>query len=492
MAGLVRSAIAIGVLLMPACALKLSDKNEPIENGGITGPGADCSTLQIVPGGVPPNTGPTDPKLVGRFDLTDPKNPVFDWPGSYILARFQGTQVTVVLETLSGGLQAGTTTNPGAAGQPFDRKPVVFAAVIDNGDPVFFTVEPPRDGQPNTDWVVAHDLDPSVPHEIHVHRESEAVQGPVRFGGIKIGGGQLLPPVDRARRIEIIGDSITCGYGDRGGNATCPFDIPDPAAGGQRVPVSESNYLAYGSIAARKLDADVVTLCFSGKGVYLNYTEASATESPVKGTELDPKDPIHLDSRTTITGASPDDPNDPNFQVPDADHPAPRKGYYFRTLASGKQDDQHNPIVVEWDFKDPEPQVVVINIGTNDFARDNNQDSVPDGTINHGTFQTDYTNFVNEVRKRRPNAHIILALPPMVTDKFPLDNTRSDFRSILQSIAAYLNGLGDPKVYFMELVEMGTRYGLGCDYHPNLEVHRIMSDQLAGAIRTKTCWPINP
>ena len=40
----------------------------------------------------------------------------------------------------------------------------------------------------------------------------------------------------------------------------------------------------------------------------------------------------------------------------------------------------------------------------------------------------------------------------------------------------------------MNLVEMGFRYGLGCDYHPNLEVHGIMAQQLVGAIRLKTCW----
>jgi hypothetical protein len=40
----------------------------------------------------------------------------------------------------------------------------------------------------------------------------------------------------------------------------------------------------------------------------------------------------------------------------------------------------------------------------------------------------------------------------------------------------------------MELVEQGTRYGLGCDYHPNLTVHQIMAQQTIGAIRSKTCW----
>src|SRR5205823_4752688 len=213
---LVRSTIAIGALLLPACALKLSDKNEPLENGGVTGPAADCSTLQIVPRGAP-GTSPAAPKLIGRFDTTDPKNPIFDWPGTNISARFQGTDVTVHLELLSQGFQAKKDEENREIA--FERKPVVFAAVIDDADPIFFTVEPGL-----VDYPVKQGVDASQPHEIRIHRESEAVQGPVRFKGITIGGGQLLPPVERPRRIEIIGDSITCGYGDRGGNATCPFD----------------------------------------------------------------------------------------------------------------------------------------------------------------------------------------------------------------------------------------------------------------------------
>ena len=77
MAGLVRSSIAVFVLLLPACALKLSVTTDPLENGGVTGPAADCSTLAIVPKGAP-GTGAAAAKLVGRFDMTDPKNPVFD------------------------------------------------------------------------------------------------------------------------------------------------------------------------------------------------------------------------------------------------------------------------------------------------------------------------------------------------------------------------------------------------------------------------------
>ncbi len=456
---------SIAVLLAPACAVKLKDVNDPLPNGGVTGAPADCTKIQILPKGAPGN-GPAAPLLVGRFDMTDAMNPVFDWPGTYIEVRFQGTSVTAHFESFSNSVS--------------DPKPVVFAASLDGGAPTFFTVRPPEPMYPNVDYPVVSGASAGTPHVVRIQRESEAVQGPVRFKGVDVPGGMILPPIARPRRMEIIGDSITCGYGDLGANATCPFDIPDtaPNGNGQNVPVSESNYLAYGSIAARDLDADLVTLCFSGKGVYLNYTESSQLESAAKIAPLPPDDPIHLDSRTTITGKVPTDPHDPNFETSD---PQPRLGYYLRTLGNGAGKD-----VPAWNFMDPEPQVVVINIGTNDFARDTNQDSVPDNTINEQTFEDDYLDFVkNTVRAKRPDAHIFLALPPMVTDKFPLDNTRSDMRRILNDIVARLN---DPKVYFIELVQMGTRYGLGCDYHPNLTVHQIMADQVAGAIRTKTCW----
>ena len=113
---------------------------------------------------------------------------------------------------------------------------------------------------------------------------------------------------------------------------------------------------------------------------------------------------------------------------------------------------------------------------------------MPDG-IDLPGFQAAYAKFVEFVRGKRPDAQIFLAVPPMLTDKFPLDNARTNMRSTLRAITEARNAAGDAKVYFMEYVEMGTRYGLGCDYHPNLEVHRIMADQTVGAIRSKTCWP---
>lgn len=414
-----RTAAVAAVFLLPACVVRLSDRNSPLPNGGVTGPAADCSQVQPLSKGAP--GGEAKPKLVGRFDVTDPNRPRFDWSGNYISARFRGTEVTVGIEA------------------PAD---VLFTAVVDDLPPLKFTAVPGRTGYliAGADGPLGK-LDASKEHEITLHRNTEALFGPVTFTGFNFGpGGEILPPTVRPRRIEIIGDSITCGYGNEGKNATCPFSVE--VRPGTFVPITENNYLAYGSIAGRTLEADVVTVCWSGKGVVLNYREQ-------------------------------DNDKDAKVTVPDL--------WLKRTLGSVGDEPP-------WDFAtEPQPQVVVINLGTNDFSRDVDQNQIADG-IDLDRFRAGYATFLEEVRKRRPDAHIFIALPPMITDQFPLDNARSNARSILRGLAEERNAAGDPKVYFIELVEQGVRYGLGCDYHPNLEVHRIMAEQVVGAIRTKTCW----
>jgi lysophospholipase L1-like esterase len=281
-----------------------------------------------------------------------------------------------------------------------------------------------------------------------------------------------LPPTRRARRIEFIGDSIMCGYGEEGKNATCPFDITIRQAhdangnlivGGDgkpidiTLPVTENQWMSFTSQTARALDADAVTVCWSGKGLYLNFKEKAG-------------DP---DAKVT---------------VPDL--------WNTRTILG-------DGTVDKWDFakEKPEevPQVVVVGLGTNDYSRDTLPvssdpngvpgDNVPDGDMDipatYDAFIAKYVQLVQQIRQHRPNAHIFLTVPPMLSDQFPLNNARSDLKAALSRVIA---GAADPKVYQMDLVQMGYRYGLGCDYHPNLAVHQIMTEQLVGAIRSKTCW----
>ena len=435
----VKAAAAL-VLLTPACVVKMSDRSAPLVNGGVSGPNVECTVSNVQPASSSADTriqGAAITRLTGRFDLKDPTKPRFDWSGNAMTARFQGTEVTW-------GAESGVE--------------VAYEEIIDgNMQKVIL-------GGAVENKTVTRHL-PEGFHEITVVRTSEALYGDSSFLPFTFGPNTMqLPVPEKAHRIEYIGDSITCGYGDEGANATCPYDVTirtaDNGQGGTeavKVPMTQNIYLAYGSIAARKLDAEATTVCFSGKGVSVNYREIGFGE----GAKVDPTAKPDPDAKTVI---------------PD---------YYLRTLATERPEAGGQL----WDFsKEAQPEVVVLNLGTNDFARDVNQDTVPDG-IDLPAFQAAYARFVAFVRSKRPDAQIFLAVPPMITDKFPLDNARTNLRNTLHAIVEQRNGAGDQKVYFMEYVEMGTRYGLGCDYHPNLEVHRIMADQTVGAIRSKTCWP---
>jgi lysophospholipase L1-like esterase len=491
------SFLQVLVLLLPACVVRLSDRNSPVENGGVSGEPADCSAVPAIGEGAPGATPKT--KLLGRYDLKDPTKPTFDWSGNSMNTRFHGTSVTWGVDSAI---------------------EVVFEQVVDGNATQVIAGGPAESTYPKQITVTV----PEGEHEITVIRSSEALFSKGAFIPFTFGPGTTqLPPIERPRRIEYIGDSITCGYGDEGPNATCPYDVPIRKVVDEKgqekevkIPESQNIYLAFGSIAARRLSADAVTLCFSGKGIALNYREQGVGEGKI----LNADDAADPDARTTIpdyylrTVAT----VGPNLicrtnadcvsnvcteglcrcttsaeccaakdvaacdKANNACVPAPAN-------APATGNTCHNDEYQAWDFaKDqPQPQVVLINVGTNDFARDADQNSVADG-IDLVGFRAGYKKFVEFVRSKRPDAHIFLAVPPMVSDKFPLDNARTDFKNTLSSIASEMNGAGDRKIYSMELIEMGVRYGLGCDYHPNLEVHRIMADQVVGAIKSKTCW----
>jgi lysophospholipase L1-like esterase len=469
--------VSLVVLAIPlsSCVVRLVDRNSPEVNGAVTGAPANCKAMagQITPHAT--QDGPTGVKLTGRFltpqaDPDDPTAPVspdteFDWSGNSISFRFEGTTSVTVKLKLTGQV-------------PQDQ---LFEFVVDKNPPTTRQITVKKDAkgaltnEPEPNYVISNLS--TGPHEVTVWKNTEAQKGSVLFQGVDLGPGHFLPSTKRARKIEVIGDSIICGYGNEGQNATCPFEVEVRKTVNVQgklidvtVPLTENQYMSFTSQAARMLDADVTTICWSGKGVYLNYKEAY---------RVDP------------TGAL----------VPDVDAAKTIPDLWgTRTLAG-------DPNAREWDFtkEKPEdkPQVVFISLGTNDFSRDEEPthpedpsklpgDNVPDGNMNradeYAKFQVKYLEFVQNVRKFRPDAHIFLGTPPMLTDQFPLENARTRLRAVLDYIVAEMGKTGDKKVYAMNLVEMGFRYGLGCDYHPNLEVHQIMANQLAGAIRTKTCW----
>jgi hypothetical protein len=216
-------------------------------------------------------------RFVGRVDVGDAAGARFAWSGTGIVARFTGQSIAV---RLNGGQE--------------------YTVLVDGA------LQPKLKSTGGSD-PLATGLG-SGEHVVELYRRTEANQGEAQFLGFDIAGGELLPaPPAPERRIEVIGDSISCGYGNEGADMTCGF-----------TPETENHYLTFGAIAAREAGADLVTVAWSGKGVVCNYgDEPTSCVDPM---------PI----------------------------------YYPRTLPD-RQDS-------EWDFAQYQPQAVVINLGTNDFS----------------------------------------------------------------------------------------------------------------------------
>ncbi len=227
-------------------------------------------------GGAP--TGDPAVHFVGRVDDSDPANVRFAWSGTGAVARFDGTSVGAAL----GGGQEYTVVIDGAV------QPKLVATSGMNA--------------------LATGLDAGT-HTVELYRRTEASQGESVFMGFDFGGGTLLAPSVPTRRLEFIGDSITCGYGDEGPDMNCSFSA-----------ATENHYLTYAAITARNLGAELSTVAWSGKGAVCNYgDDASSCNDPL---------PI----------------------------------YYDRVLPSRSDS--------VWDFSRFVPDAVVINLGTNDFSTD--------------------------------------------------------------------------------------------------------------------------
>ena len=247
----------------------------------------------------------------------------------------------------------------------------------------------------------------SATHTIVIWRNTEASPGGLTtfsgLTGFAAMGGLLPPPSAPTRRIEVIGDSLSVGAGVEG-DATC--------TGG--IDAYTNNYLAYGSIAARAVSADVVTIAYSGIGVYRNFGE------------------------TTPTAASLTMPRRYPYAIPDT---------------------------VLWDFSLYQPQVVVINLGTNDF-----------GPGDPGTaFETAYVSFVEAVRGKYPATYFIL-----------IDMYGGMRLTRLNNVLTTLKSGGESKVEVLSL--NAVQNNLGCNQHPDIAGQQGMGNVLAARMRVVMGW----
>lgn len=181
-------------------------------------------------------------RWIGRVDTGDPARPRFSWSGTGFVARFQGASLTAQLG------------NEGA---------FIFKTVVD-GEP-----QPPFTAMPGVGrYALATGL-PAGEHTVALYRQTEGPLGLSQLHGLTVAGGELLdPPPAPSRRIEVVGDSISCGFGILGS-----LDNDDCYG-------TESHWDAYPSVMARALGAEVSTIAGSGRGVVRNYPGDSIDTMP--------------------------------------------------------------------------------------------------------------------------------------------------------------------------------------------------------------------
>lgn len=174
-----------------------------------------------------------DLQYAGRFDKTDPKNPVMYWGGSQILARFAGTSVRANIRAKDGAQ---------------------YIAVIDGDEEGEIKTQVQGGVLP-----IAAGLKAGV-HSLVIMKNSEAAGGET-FGGLVLdqGKGLLRPKPLPAHRIEFYGDSITSG-----GIPDAKSDKSNPNEDGDY----EGNYNhTYAAFTANALNADWRPISKGGTGV---------------------------------------------------------------------------------------------------------------------------------------------------------------------------------------------------------------------------------
>lgn len=194
----------------------------------------------VVGNELPIQVGAYDPNIryIGRFDTRDEKGPICNWPACATSIRFNASAIALNL-TESGGSAKG-------------ENGVNQWQVVLDGKPL--SVLKPKQGTHTYD--IARDL-LAGEHKLEIFRRTESALGVAQFGGFQMAaGGKLLAFEPAKRRLEVIGDSISCGYGNEARSASEPFSAD-----------TENAYNTYGAIAARALNADYVSVCWTGMKV---------------------------------------------------------------------------------------------------------------------------------------------------------------------------------------------------------------------------------
>jgi len=344
---------------------------------------------------------PTDQHIqyTGRISFTHPDRPAWNFPGVQIIAAFEGTSLRMIAKPRSG----------------------YFMAQIDEAEPfkVAFRGE--------CDSVVT--LATALPDGRHLVRLMYVIEGyeffPEFWGFVLDEGRQLVDaPALPSRKIEFIGNSITCGYGNEGLKKEEGFDY-----------ATENHYYSYASIVTRNLQAQHWVVARSGIGAYRNYA-GPKTGNPES----------HMPVQYEYTGY--------------AWKPELRQEATF--------------LQEKWDFSRYQPDVVCINLGTNDLSTPNYDLSL---------LKQGYQKLLKMVRQHNPKAKIVF-----LTGSMLYNQELQIAKQLLDEVTTEAHKAGDKEVYRFDMAPINGNEYYGNDWHPNIYQDEKMANELTPYLRKLMNW----
>lgn len=333
---------------------------------------------------------PTDSHIqyVGRVSMRDSEIPCWTYPGVQIRTGFQGTSLKMIAKPNSG----------------------YFMAQIDGSEAFKICFNSLRDSV-----VTLAAALPRGDHQVALMYISEGYDRRPEFRGFILDENSSLidAPDLSERRIEFIGNSITCGYG-----------VEAVGEKNKYQDETSNHYYSYAALTARALKAQHIATARSGIGVYRNY------DGPRKG------DDINMNTE-----------------------------YQYTCLYD------HNE---KWDFSRFQPQIVCINLGTNDTSTSGADPSL---------LKKGYYNLVKQVRKNNPNAKIVLLCGSMMTG-----DQLKQAKNAMNAAAKDLRDEGEKELYQFDFTPHDGKLKYGADYHPSYWQHQKMAGELTSYLRELMNW----
>lgn len=255
---------------------------------------------------------------------------------------------------------------------------------------------------------------------LRVMKYSEAAFGAVGIASLTVEGELLPPPAAKQKKIEVIGDSITCGYGIEGVVDVDTFTT-----------AQENPWNAYGCRIARALDAEFSLISWSGNGIISHYVDESVNE-----------------------------PRNDEALMPEL--------YYYEDFSADLRRNKARVDFIKRDFTAYQPQLIIINLGTNDGSYTRN---IP---ARDRAFVNGYVKFLRQIREVNPDANILCTVGLM----------RTETNALVAEAVERVNAFGDKKVFFKEaFMQNGEVDGIGADWHPTEQTQKKFAEYLLEYIK---------